>query len=591
VKPALLHRFEPWYPLLWTDGSIGAIDIADVTVNEIRNFYSGEPAVTASVISKEIDPLPGGSNGFALAPSKTASGNSILYINPHVTFYFRPEVAAESEEGLHVYGAVTWGQFFVYQGFNEHCGWMHTSSYSDVADTYREQVIKKGEELFYEYDKKLKPLLTKDINIKYVYNNTVLSKTFKTYATHHGPIMAKREGYWISVKANNRSIKGIIQSWQRTKAKGLEDFTKSMELLANTSNNTVYADDKGNISYWHGNFMPKRDPTLNWLHPVDGSTSKTEWSGLHSLKELIQVHNPTTGWIQNCNSTPFTVSGTSSPKKELFPVYMAPNGENFRGINAAKILNSNTQYTIDKVIASGYDTHLAAFDILLPALIKAFDEKKTDGAFQSLKDPIQILTNWDRNSSESSIATTLAVEWGSKIWPTILRGTGDPEESPDQVEKTKRFANKATAETLLNALSTVIGDLTKKFDTWQKPWGEINRFQRLNGELSEKYDDAQPSIPCGFTASTWGCLPSFVSRTMQGTKLRYGNNGNSFICAIEFGKRIKAKSLLAGGESGDPSSKHFTDQAEMYTKGQFKEVLFYKEDVLKHVEKKYRPGE
>jgi acyl-homoserine lactone acylase PvdQ len=315
-------------------------------------------------------------------------------------------VAAESEEGLHVYGAVTWGQFFVYQGFNEHCGWMHTSSYSDVADSYREQVIKKGEELFYEYDKKLRPLLTKEINIKYVYNNTVLSKTFKTYATHHGPIMAKRDGYWISVKANNRSIKGIIQSWQRTKAKGLQDFTKSMELLANTSNNTVYADDKGNISYWHGNFMPKRDPSLNWLHPVDGSTSKTEWNGLHSLNELIQVHNPTTGWIQNCNSTPFTVSGTSSPKKEAFPVYMAPNGENFRGINAAKILNSNSQYTIDKVIASGYDTHLAAFDILLPALIKAYDEKKTDAAFQSLKDPMQVLINWDRNSSESSIATT-----------------------------------------------------------------------------------------------------------------------------------------------------------------------------------------
>lgn len=590
TKPALLTRFQPWYPLLWTDGSIGAIDVADVTINELKNFYSGDVPVTAAVASKEPDPLPGGSNGFAVAPAKTASGNAILYINPHVTFYFRPEVAVQSEEGLHAYGAVTWGQFFIYQGFNEHCGWMHTSSYSDVADTYIEKVTKNGDAFFYEYDKKLKPISQKQITLKYLQNGKLLTKTITAYYTHHGPVMAKRNGNWISVKANNRSIKGIIQSWQRTKAKGYADFKKSMELLANTSNNTVYADDKGNIAYWHGNFMPKRDPKLNWSKPVDGSTSATEWNGLHSLEELIQVHNPATGWIQNCNSTPFTVSGTSSPKKENFPAYMAPNGENFRGINAAKILDNTNQYTIDKMIESGYDTHLAAFDILLPALFKAYQAKQNDTALQSLTEPIKTLTAWDKNSAEASVATTIAIEWAQKLWPTILKGTG-VDDTPDQVEKTKRFAATASPEILLQALSTSINELIKKFGTWQKPWGEINRYQRLTGDLTEKFDDTQPSIPCGFTASTWGCLPSFVSRTYPGTKLRYGYNGNSFICAVEFGKKIKAKSLLAGGENGNPNSTHFNDQALMYTKGQFKEVLFYKEDVLKHVEKTYHPGE
>jgi len=590
TKPALLTRFQPWYPLLWTDGSIGAIDVADVTINELKNFYSGNAPVTAAVASKEPDPLPGGSNGFAVAPAKTASGNAILYINPHVTFYFRPEVAVQSEEGLHAYGAVTWGQFFIYQGFNEHCGWMHTSSYSDVADSYIEKVTKNGDAFFYEYDKKLRPISQKQITLKYLQNGKLLTKTITAYYTHHGPVMAKRKGNWISVKANNRSIKGIIQSWQRTKAKGYDDFKKSMELLANTSNNTVYADDKGNIAYWHGNFMPKRDPKLNWSKPVDGSTSATEWNGLHRLDELIQVHNPATGWIQNCNSTPFTVSGISSPKKEIFPAYMAPNGENFRGINAAKILGNTNQYTIDKMIESGYDTHLAAFDVLLPALFKAYQAKQNDTGWQSLSDPIKTLTAWDKNSAETSVATTIAIEWAQKLWPTILKGTG-VDDTPDQVEKTKRFAATASPEILLQALSTSINDLIKKFGTWQKPWGEINRYQRLTGDLTEKFDDAKPSIPCGFAASTWGCLPSFVSRTYPGTKLRYGYNGNSFICAVEFGKKIKAKSLLAGGENGNPNSTHFNDQALMYTKGQFKEVLFYKEDVLKHVEKTYHPGE
>lgn len=589
VKPALLTRFQPWYPMLWTDGSIGAIDVADVTVNELRNLYSGQEA-TAALAPKDIDPLPGGSNGFAIAPRKTASGNAILYINPHVTFYFRPEVAVQSEEGLHAYGAVTWGQFFIYQGFNEHLGWMHTSSYSDVADSYIEKIEKKENGYVYQYDQQWKPVKEKMITISFLANGTLQSKTFKTFYTHHGPVMAQRGGNWISVRANNRDMKGLVQSWLRTKASNLAEFTKTMELLANTSNNTVYADDKGNIQYWHGNFMPKRDSKYNWSKPVDGSTSATEWQGLHSLRELIQVRNPETGFIQNCNSTPFTVSGAASPLKQDFPSYMAPMGDNFRGVNAVKILSANTGYDIDKTIASGYDTHLAAFDILVPALLKAGTESRNDPAFSQLETALRLLKDWNRNSSDTSVATTIAIEWAQRIWPTILRGTG-PNDTNDQVEKTKNFAATATAEALLQPMRATLDDLTKKFGTWRKAWGEINRYQRLTGELNEKYDDSKPSIPCGFAASTWGCLPSFVSRTFAGTHLRYGYNGNSFICAIEFGKKIKAKSLLAGGESGDINSPHFGDQAEMYTKGTFKDVLFYREDVMKHVERQYRPGE
>lgn len=589
VKPALLNRFEPWFPLLWTDGSIGAIDVADVTVNELKNFYSGQ-AATAAIIPKEIDPLPGGSNGFAIAPKKTSSGNAILYINPHVTFYFRPEVSVQSEEGLHVYGAVTWGQFFVYQGFNEHLGWMHTSSYSDVADSYLEKVEKRENGYVYQYENQWKPVTEKNIRVRYVSNGTLQVKSFRTFYTHHGPIMAQRGSHWISVRANNRDMKGLIQSWQRTKASNFAEFSKTMELLANTSNNTVYADDKGNIHYWHGNFMPKRDLAYNWSKPVDGTTAATEWKGLHSLNELIQVHNPSTGFIQNCNSTPFTVSGTASPLKQNFPPYMAPAGENFRGVNAVNILNTHDRYNIDATIASGYDTHLAAFDVLVPALVQAYQQKQNDTAYQSAEAAIALLRDWDRNSAESSVPTTLAIEWAQRLWPTIQRGTG-ADDTNDQVEKTKRFAATAPAETLLGPLLATLSDLDKKFGTWRKPWGEINRYQRLTGALTESFDDGKPSIPCGFAASTWGCLPSFVSRTYPGTNLRYGYNGNSFICAVEFGKKVKAKSLLAGGESGNPASPHFGDQAEMYTRGRFKDVLFYQEDLLKHVERSYHPGE
>jgi len=591
VKPALLTRFKPWYQLLWTDGSIGAISTGDVTEDDVKNFYLGS---NAPVVAKTnfFEEQTTGSNGFAIAPSKTESGNAILYINPHVTFYFRPEVNVVSEEGLNVYGAVTWGQFFIYQGFNEHCGWMHTSSNVDVADLYKEKIVKKNNRLYYEYEKKLRPVTQKQITLRYKKENTIETRIITAYYTHHGPVMAKRDGQWISVRGYNRSLKSLMQSFLRTKTKGLEDYKKNMMMYANTSNNTVFADNKGNIAYWHGDYVPRRDKKLNWSNPVDGTTAATEWKGLHTLDEIVHVYNPASGWIQNCNSTPFTVSGSSSPKKENYPAYMAPDGENFRGVNAARVLSNENKFTIDKTIAAGYDTKLSAMEVLIPALISSFEKNisVTDTLYSQLAEPIQLLKKWDYYSSENSIATTLAIEWAQKLTTSIQRIYID-EGWDDQVTLVKKFAATATKEELLLPLSAGINELKTKFGKWEIPWGDINRYQRISADIVQKYRDDQPSFPVGFTSASWGQLPSYNSRYYSGTNKRYGVSGNSFICAVEFGKKIKAKSLLAGGESGNPASPHFNDQLEMYTKGKFKDVLFYKEDVLKNEERSYHPGE
>ena len=585
AKPALLNRFKPWYPLLWTDGSIGAISTADINVNDLRNFYSGEPSVS---INKNIEEELTGSNGLAFSPKITESGNAILYINPHVTFYFRPEVHMVSEEGLNAYGAVTWGQFFVYQGFNEHCGWMHTSSAVDAADTYIEKISKKENGWVYEYDGKEKPVIQKRILIKAKKGSGIETTNINALFTHHGPIMAKRDGQWISVKADNRIMNGLVQCWQRTKAKNFADFKKTLDLKGNISNNTVYADAEGNIAYWHGNRIPARDTKYDWTKAVDGSISATEWKGYHSIGETVLSINPTNGWLQNCNSTPFTVAGVNSPKRENYPSYMAPDGENFRGINAVRVLSEENKYTIDKVIKAGYDKRLSAFETLVPALISSFEKNVhgNDTLYNKLHEAISILRAWDFRCGENSIATTLAIEWGQKISQAINRSAGK-----DQVDKTKNFSASAKANELLQPLLATIDDLQNKFGRWQIPWGEINRLQRISGDIDNKFDDSKPSLPVGFASSQWGMLPSFVSRTFAGTKKRYGYNGNSFICAVEFGKKIKARSLLMGGESGNENSTHFFDQGLMYSQGRFKDVLFYKEDVMKHVEKMYHPGE
>lgn len=586
VRPALIQKFEPWFPLLWTDGSIGAINTADISPKDLELLFNGTSS-TGATRPQDEEGILTGSNGFAFAPSITESGKAILYINPHVTFYFRPEVHMVSEDGLNVYGAVTWGQFFVYQGFNENCGFMHTSSYVDIADTYTESLTQKNKKWFYKYENALKPIKEKRISLNFKKEGQTLNRSFTAQYTHHGPIMAKRNGQFLSLKANNRSMTSLIQSWQRTKTKSFEEYKKVMGLLANTSNNTVYADKEGNIAYWHGNFLPRKDNQLDWTKPVDGTTKATEWQGLHPIKESVHIYNPTNGWIQNCNSTPFTATGTNSPKKQNYPKYMAPDGENFRGINAVKVLSSETKYTLDKAIKAGYDRNLAAFEVMLPPLIQALESSNNPRFSTSLS----ILKAWDYHVDEKSVATTLAIEWGTKLIPKIQAVKGEVlDEEEDQVTKTKHYVNTASAQDLITSFGETLDELESKFSTWQVAWGDINRFQRASSDIIQEYDDNKPSIPVPFASSTWGMLPSYTGRYFKGTKKRYGVNGNSFICAVEFGDKIKAKSLLAGGQSGDPQSKHFKDQMEMYTKGQFKDVLFYKEDVLKNAEKTYHPG-
>jgi len=590
IKPALLARFEPWYPLLWTDGSIGAVKTADVTVDELKAFYTGTDYPIANRFTLfEENTL--GSNGFAIGPARTASGKAILYINPHVTFYFRPEVHLVSEEGLNAYGAVTWGQFFIYQGFNETCGWMHTSCNVDVADLYREKISSQQNRLVYEYAGRQRLVQQRPVTVAFKTTNGRQHKTFTAYSTHHGPVMAKREGHHISVKAVNRSLTGLIQSWQRTKARGLRDFEQTMTLRSNASNSTLFADNAGNIAFWHGNFVPRRSGEFDWSKPVDGTTAATEWKGLHPVEETVHTINPASGWIQHCNSTPFTAAGESSPWRENYPAYMAPDGENFRGLNAARILSRESGLTVDGVIQAGYDKTLAAFEWLTPALLRAYAQlPATDSLRALLAEPLAVLQTWNYTVSENSVATTLAVEWAQRLTAALRKVYVEAGEE-DQVQVVKKFAATAEPRTLLEPLYHTVQDLKKRFGAWGIAWGEVNRFQRISGSLENTFDDAQPSFPVAFAPATWGMLPSYNSRTFSNTRKRYGVSGNSFVCAVEFGERVRARSLLAGGNSGNLQSPHFFDQGEMYASGTFKEVWFYKEDVLKNAKRQYRPGE
>jgi acyl-homoserine-lactone acylase len=595
VKPAAITHFEPWMALSFTEGSIGG-DIASVGLRQLAEFYPGTDAPTAALAERAEHDLAepgaeevalGGSNGFAIAPRLSATGHALLWINPHTSFYFRSELQMASDTGLDVYGAATWGQFFIYQGFNPHNGWMHTSYGGDAVDEYAETLVDSAGKRLYRYGGGLRPLRSVSISVKVRRGSAFVTRRFTTYRTHHGPIVRAEGDRWIAVRILADPVHALEQSYLRTKTTDYASFRKTQDMRTDTSNNTVYADVDGNIAYFHGNFIPKRDPRFDYTRPVDGSNPATEWQGPHPLGDTITLLNPSNGWIQNTNDWPFSAAGSQSPKRENYPRYMWTRGENPRGLHAVEVLEHIRDVTLDRLIAAGYDPHLTAFEALLPPLLEAYDRLAAeDPRRHGLEGPVAALRAWDRRTSADSEAETLAILWGQEL----LDADGERARAANQ-NAYDFLLEHSTDEERLDALQAVAARLERDFGHWRLAWGEVNRYQRLTGDIVQPFDDLRPSLRVGFAPGQWGALASFDSTKPRTTKRIYGSEGNSFIAAVEFAPGVRAKALMTGGESGDPASPHFSDQAQMYCEGRFRDVWFSTPDVMAHAQRRYHPGE
>ena len=586
VKPKLLTRFEPWMPMYFSEGSIGG-DIEKVSTRKLGEFYGKPDAsmipkiMTGSILLKDNEPR--GSNGFAVSGKLTQSGNAMLLINPHTSFFFRGEVHVQSEQGLNAYGAVTWGQFFVYQGFNEKTGWMHTSSDVDIIDEFEETIIKNKNGITYKYGNELRNVDSTEIVLKYKNANTIGSKKFMVYRTHHGPITHASEKKWVATAMMWDPVKALEQSFLRTKNSNQKQFNKMMDIRTNSSNNTVYADADGNIAYYHGNFIPKRNTEFDYKKPVDGSNPNTDWNGLHDLKDNIFLLNPASGWIQNCNSTPFTSAGTSSPKPENYPGYMSYSPENYRGVHAISLLSKAKNLTIDKLIDLAYDPYLPGAEELISGLIEAYNNNPVNSA--EMKTAINLLKKWDFKVSTDSKAMTI-----SQFYLNTYNKSGKIPAGMHFMEKINYISSKSPGNERLEIFEESLKNLKRDFGSVETVWGEFNRYQRINGDINQNFRDELPSIPIGMASGEWGALASFGTRKGSGTKRQYGVAGNSFVAVVEFGEKVQAKSMLAGGQSADPNSKHFNDQMQRYADRKFKTVAFYREDVVKRAESRYHPG-
>jgi len=586
TKPRVLTRFEPWMALSFTEGSIGG-DIERISLSDLKTFY-GKPTPPTPEELGMVPREPSGSNGIAIAPKLTSGGKALLLINPHTSFYFRSEAQMSSAQGLDAYGASTWGQFFIYQGFNAKAGWMHTSSTVDNVDEFAERVTKRGDGYVYRYGTAERPVASATVTLRYRKPDGSLGeRRFTTWRTHHGPIVATKNGRWIAEALMWKPVPALEQSWLRTKTSDLKSFLAVASRRANSSNDTLFADSKGEIAFLMPQFMPLRDNRFDYTRPVDGSDPATDWKGLHTLPSLPSVLNPRVGWVHNTNDWPWDAAGPDSPRAKDYPRYMDQTGPNARGAHADLLLKGKSGWTPEKLRVAAFDSYLPAFAELIPGLVKAWDALPADDPRRAkLAEPIASLRGWDRRWGYESTATSLAVFWGDQLWREV-GGFAQAERMnvPDYI------ATRVKASDKLDALTAAADRLKRDFGDWRVPWRQINRFQRLDDAIAPHFDDAGDSTPVSFTSAQWGSLASFGARTWPGTKRYYGTSGNSFVAVVEFGPRVKAMAVMAGGQSGDPASIHFADQIGRYAEGRLRPVYFYPEELKGHVERRYRPGE
>ncbi len=597
VKPRVITTFEPWMALSFSEGSIGN-DIDQVNVSQLQAFYGSGPvklsstttgsdfdraarvADAARVRDDAVEKEPSGSNGMAVSPKNTKAGRALLLINPHTSFFFREELQMTSAEGLDAYGAATWGQFFIYQGFNRTAGWMHTTSAADRTDEFIETVAQSGDQFTYKVGNAVRPLIAKTITVPYKSGSGMSEKKFVVYYTHFGPIVRSTGGKWVAIRIMQEPLKALTQSYTRTKAKNLAEFRKTMDLHTNSSNNTLYADADGNIAYLHANFIPRRDTTFDWRQPVDGSNPASEWKGLLSFEEEPNAVNPASGWVYNSNDWPWAASGPSSPKQSAFPKYVDNGTESHRGRHAVMVLQNKKDFTIAGLRDAAYDTYLPGFEKSIPALVKAWDDAPSENALKAkLAEQVALLRKWDLRWSTASVPTSLAIFFTSEVGRFGGRGgRGAATTEP-------------TGAQMLHALDAACAKLTADFGKCNTPWGDINRFQRLNANIESSFDDNAPSTAVGFPSANYGSLASYGARAYPNTRKWYGTSGNSFVAVVEFGKdSVRARAVTAGGLNSVIGSKHFNDQGARYSAGDLRDVYFYPNQLTAHTERVYKPG-
>jgi penicillin amidase len=566
VKPRLLTKFEPWYPL------------AFIRYNYYQQGFVNDRALErADLQTAGMEPrFPNnqGSNGWVINPSKSATGHAMLFINPHLPFFGSGQVYeghVHSDQGWTFTGYTRFGFPFPYVGHNENGGWVSTDNAADLTDVYTETFDDPTRPLAYRYGKghRIATEHTEDIFVK---TATGLEKrSFKMVRTHHGPILAIRDGKKLAVRMAKFESDGWLREWYlMTRAKSVAELKRAMAPLNMLFGNVMYADRQGDTFYLYNGAVPRRDPRFDWKKPVDGSDPATEWKGYHTIDELPQLTNPRSGWMQNCNGTPFMLTSEGNPDPKNFPAYMVQERDNPRSEISRRILAENTKFTFEDWRRAAFDTRVLGADKHLPTLLGVL-KKRLHANSGKLTEAYEMLLNWDHRSMTDSVAMSLITLWVDKL----EQGNVDP----------------ADESAVVSQFEAVLTALEKDFGTWRVGWGEISRLQRYDEKADGSFSDDRPSIPAPGVSGRDGSVFTLYAVPAKGQKRRYGVAGATYVSVVEFGPKVRALSLHVFGSSGDPKSKHFMDQTPLYARGEFKPAWLTLADIKANLESSYRPGE
>lgn len=564
TKPRLLTRYEPWHILAHNR----FIMFQNFTVRRNNVQYEIEPGVVAQQNDYEVEDSSIGSNMFALAPSRTSSGKAMLFTNPHQPFFGVGqwyEGHIRSDSGWNISGCAFFGSPFVLTGFNENLGWAHTVNNPDIADLYREKFVDAKN---YQYDGKIRTVAEWTETVAVKIGDGLKTREVRMAKTHHGPVVSRRGNEAISLKLARIEEAGHLRQWyEMSRARDFKQFKSAASRLGVHFLNTIYADNAGNIFYLYGGAIPRRSEKFDWTKPVDGSTAETEWNGYHSIDELPQVLNPPSGFLQNCNSSPFTTTeGEGNPDAKEFPGYMAREPDTARAKVSRKIIGAKPKFTYEEFVSTAYDTRIGEAEKELAGLYSDWENLRTSEPlrYSKLQPALDELKRWNRVSTVDSVAMTLFTRWLEKY----------------QRERLPK----------ITAMDAVISELEGEWKTWRVPWGEVNRLQRIHSGGEEAFSDERESLPIAGAPGEVGIVFNFGTRPERGQKRRYGTGGHSYFNIVEFDKTVKASSLLVFGASADPASPHYFDQARLYSTGRMKRAWLTLSEVKQNSRKSYKPG-
>ena len=566
VRPRLLTKIEPWYTL------------AFIRYNYFQNGFARDPSLRrmplqTAAIENDLRQHTG-SNGWVIGPSKSATGHAMLFINPHLPFFGPGQVYeghVHSDEGWNFTGYTRFGFPLPYVGHNENGGWVSTDNAADLADVYLETFDDPARPLAYKYGNGYRTATERVEEIRVKTANGVETRKFTMRKTHHGPILGERDGKLLSLRMAKFESDGWLREWyDMTRATSLAALKRAMTPLNMLFGNVMYADRQGNTWYLYNGAVPKRDPRFDWTKPVDGSDPATEWQGYHTIDELPQLTNPKTGWMQNCNTTPFLLTSDGNPDRKQFPKYMVQEGDNPRGAISREILASKPKFTFAEWTRVAFDTRVMSASKRLPELFAQLNQLIATigppGLDPRVQEAYDELRSWNQRSTNDSVAMTVFSLWHERI----LRN-----EKEDPVA----------------ALTEVINALQRDFGTWKVTWGELSRLQRIDESQGEKFQDSKPSIAASGVNGNDGAVFTLYAAPMDGQKRRYGVAGGTYISVVEFAPKVRALSVHTFGASGNPKSKHFMDQSALYVRREFKPAWLTLEEIRANLEAAYHPGE